>query len=131
MVHNGVIENFEEVKARLQERGYSFRSETDTEVISNLLQYNYEKKADEKGAMIATLAELEGRYSFVAMFENGVLAAARHHNPLVIGVGKDSYFLSSDVLGSSRPWTTRSILKTGILSWLTGGCRSLTLAAGA
>lgn len=99
VVHNGIIENFEEIKGRLLERGYAFESETDTEVISNLLQYNYEKSGDEKAAMIETLSELKGHYAFVAMFENGKLAAARFHKPLIIGVSSDSYFLSSDVMG--------------------------------
>ncbi len=99
VVHNGIIENFEELKKRLEGLGYAFRSETDTEVIANLLQYNYEKTRDEGRAMVSTLAELRGHYSFVAMFESGKLAAARFHEPLIIGIGKDSYFLSSDVLG--------------------------------
>ena len=123
VVHNGVIENFEEIKARLQDRGYSFRSETDTEAISNLLQYNYEKNADEKEAMIATLAELKGRYSFVAMFENGVLAAARHHNPLIIGVGTDSYFLSSDVLGFIETVDDAIYIENGNFVVVDGGLR--------
>ena len=99
IVHNGIIENFEELKSKLQKLGYIFQSETDTEVISNLIQHNYEKNSNEKEALIATLSELKGRYSFVVMFENGVLAAARFHEPLIIGIGKNSYFLSSDVLG--------------------------------
>ncbi len=99
VVHNGIIENFEELRRRLEGRGYAFHSETDTEVIANLLQYNYERTRDEKEAMISTLAELRGHYSFVAMFESGRLAVARFHEPLIIGVGKDSYFPSSDVLG--------------------------------
>jgi len=99
VVHNGIIENFEEIKARLQGIGYSFQSETDTEVIANLLQHNYERTGSEKDAMVATLAELSGQYSFVAMFESGILAAAKFHEPLIIGVGRGSYFLSSDILG--------------------------------
>ena len=100
VVHNGIIENFEELKKKLENSGYIFHSQTDTEVISNLIQHNYEKNhGDEKKALIATLEELEGDYSFVVMFENGILAAARFHRPLIVGVGKNNYFLSSDVLG--------------------------------
>lgn len=99
VVHNGIIENFEEIKTRLEGLGYTFASQTDTEVISNLIQYHYEKSHDEKKSLIATLSEIKGHYSFVAMFENGVLAAARYHMPLIVGVRKNSYFLSSDVLG--------------------------------
>ena len=99
IVHNGIIENFEELKAELVSCGYNFKSETDSEVIANLLQKNHEKLHDVKKAVLKTTSELKGHYSFVAMFQDGQLAAARFHEPLIIGVGKDSYFLTSDVLG--------------------------------
>jgi len=99
IVHNGIIENFNELKNDLQKNGYSFKSDTDSEVIANLLQQNYDQSSDEKKSIIKTVSKLKGHYAFVAMFENGVLAAARFHEPMIIGVGKDDYFLSSDVLG--------------------------------
>ena len=99
IVHNGIIENFEQLKKELEEDGYIFKSETDSEVIANLLQKNYESTKNVKDAMIKTVSELKGNYAFVAMFENGQLAAARFHEPLIVGIGKNSYFLSSDVLG--------------------------------
>ena len=99
IVHNGIIENFSELKEELIKEGYSFKSETDTEVIANQLQKNYSEKSNVKEALIKTLSELKGHYAFVAMFEDGTLAAARFHEPLIIGIGKESYFMSSDVLG--------------------------------
>ena len=99
IVHNGIIENFEELKQQLENDGYSFKSETDSEIIANLLQKNYELTGDVKETIIKTVSEIKGHYAFVAMFENGQLAAARYHEPLIIGVGKDDFFLSSDVLG--------------------------------
>jgi glucosamine--fructose-6-phosphate aminotransferase (isomerizing) len=99
IVHNGIIENFEKLKKDLESDGYKFQSETDSEVIANLLQKNYESSKNVKNTMIKTVSELEGHYSFIAMFENGQLAAARFHEPLIIGVGEKNYFLSSDVLG--------------------------------
>ncbi|MFB5630329.1 MAG: glutamine--fructose-6-phosphate transaminase (isomerizing) [Nitrosopumilaceae archaeon] len=99
IVHNGVIENFKELKEELQKDNYSFVSETDSEVIANLLQQNYSKTFDVKKSMINTISKLKGHYAFVAMFDNGILAAARFHEPLIIGIGKNDYFLSSDVLG--------------------------------
>jgi len=99
IVHNGVIENFNELKEELQKDGFTFVSETDSEVIVNLLQQNYNQTSDIKKSIINTISKLKGHYAFVAMFENGVLAAARFHEPMIIGVGKDDYFLSSDVLG--------------------------------
>ncbi|MGQ0605705.1 MAG: glutamine--fructose-6-phosphate transaminase (isomerizing) [Candidatus Nitrosotenuis sp.] len=99
IVHNGIIENYEELKADLQTRGYNFKSQTDSEVIANLLQFNYDQSHDIKQSMIRTMSKLKGHYAFVAMFENGMLAAARYHEPLIIGIGKNGFFLSSDVLG--------------------------------
>ena len=99
IVHNGIIENHEELKKDLQERGYNFKSQTDSEVIANLLQYNYDKTKEIKKSIIDTVAELKGNYAFVAVFQDGTLAAARLHEPLIIGVGKEGYFISSDVLG--------------------------------
>lgn len=99
IVHNGIIENFEELKNQLEGEGYSFKSETDSEVIANLLQKNYETTKDVRETILRTVSQLQGHYAFVAMFENGQLAAARFHEPLIIGVGKVDLFLSSDVLG--------------------------------
>ena len=99
IVHNGIIENFEELKKELEKDGYIFKSETDSEVIANLLQKNYEIVKEVKKAIMKTVGELKGHYAFVAMFENGQLAAARFHEPLIVGIGKNSYFLTSDVLG--------------------------------
>ena len=99
IVHNGIIDNFEQLKKELERDGYVFKSETDSEVIANLLQKNYESVKNVKNAIIKTVLELKGHYAFVAMFEDGQLAAAKFHEPLIVGVGKNSYFLSSDVLG--------------------------------
>ncbi|MBM3910452.1 MAG: glutamine--fructose-6-phosphate transaminase (isomerizing) [Thaumarchaeota archaeon] len=99
IVHNGIIENFSELKTELQKEGYTFQSETDSEVIANLLQKNFDNTSDIKSSIRTTISRLKGHYAFVAMFENGTLAAARYHEPLIVGVGEDDYFLSSDVLG--------------------------------
>jgi len=99
IVHNGIIENFEELKKQLEDEGYSFKSETDSEIIANLIQKHYEETNDVKETILKTVSEIKGHYAFVAMFENGQLAAARFHEPLIVGVGQDDFFLSSDVLG--------------------------------
>ena len=99
IVHNGIIENYLELKKELQQKGYTFKSETDSEIIANLLQYNFDQTKDIKKSMMQTVSKLKGNYAFVAVFENGTLTAARFHEPLIIGVGKDGYFISSDVLG--------------------------------
>ena len=99
IVHNGIIENFDELKNELQKDGYKFKSETDSEVIANLLQKNFEISNNVKDTIMKTVTDLKGHYSFIVMFENGQLAAARFHEPLIVGVGDNNYFLSSDVLG--------------------------------
>ncbi len=99
IVHNGIIENFEELKKQLQDEVYNFKSETASEIIANLLQKNYELTGDVKETILKTVSEIKGHYAFVAMFENGQLAATKFHEPLIIGVGQGEFFLSSDVLG--------------------------------
>ena len=99
IVHNGIIENYLELKKELQQKGYNFKSETDSEIIANLLQYNFDQTKDIKKSMMQTVSKLKGNYAFVTIFENGILTAARFHEPLIIGVGKNGYFISSDVLG--------------------------------
>ena len=88
VVHNGTVDNFAELKSELLADGYTFRSETDTEVISNLLQKSLgQAGGSARDAMVRTVARLRGRYAFVALFANGTLAAARFHRPLIVGVG--------------------------------------------
>ncbi len=99
IVHNGIIDNYAELKKDLAQKGFTFKSETDSEVIANLLQYNFNETADIKKSVIQTISKLKGNYAFVAVFEDGTLTASRLHEPLIIGVGKDGYFISSDVLG--------------------------------
>ncbi len=99
IVHNGIIDNYKELKEILQNRKYFFKSETDSEIIANLLQYHYDTTKDIRLSIIKTVNELKGDYSFVAVFPDGTLGAARFHEPLIVGVGKNGYFISSDVLG--------------------------------
>ena len=99
IAHNGIIENFEELKSELQNKGYKFQSETDTEVIANLIQLNFDETMNIKQTIMKTVNQLKGHYSFVVIFEDGTLAAARFHEPLIVGVGKNSHYISSDVLG--------------------------------
>jgi len=99
IVHNGIIENFNELKKKLLADGFEFKSETDTEVIANLIQQNFDKTHDIKQTITKTVSQLKGHYTFVVIFEDGTLVGARFHEPLIVGVGKNSYYLASDVLG--------------------------------
>jgi glucosamine--fructose-6-phosphate aminotransferase (isomerizing) len=98
VVHNGIIENYKELKTELQKQGHVFSSETDTEVIAHLLEANVAAEGI-KQALIKTCNMLKGSFAFVAVFQDGTIAGARYEEPLIIGVANDGYFISSDVLG--------------------------------
>ncbi|CAN5598533.1 glutamine--fructose-6-phosphate transaminase (isomerizing) [soil metagenome] len=109
VVHNGIIENFAELKEELLGRGVRFRSETDTEVMAHLLAERVEENPDEplREALSAVLGRLEGSFAVAAVSarEPGVIVAARHQSPLVVGLGEGENFLASAVqalLGETR-----------------------------
>jgi glutamine---fructose-6-phosphate transaminase (isomerizing) len=99
IVHNGIIDNYQALKESLEEEGYSFRSETDSEVIANLLDKNYRENGSVPEAIRRTVIRLKGKFAVAAIFDDGTLAGMRSHEPLILGVGKDGYFVASDVLG--------------------------------
>lgn len=101
IVHNGIIENYAELKERLQAKGVVFKSETDTEVIVHLLTEKYESNHDMFKAVQETLRELEGSYALVVMCKDypDRVIAARKESPLVVGLGKGENFICSDVPG--------------------------------
>ncbi len=99
VVHNGIIENYHELKEELLKQGHAFKSETDSEVIAHLLEHYYSLKNDAKEAMINTCNRLVGSFAFVAVFDDSTLCGARYDEPLIVGITNDGYFVSSDVLG--------------------------------
>ncbi len=97
VVHNGVIENYTELKRQLQERGHIFRSETDTEVIAHLIEEYYD--GDLLAAVNATLPHLRGSYAILAIVEDTQqVVAARDASPLVLGIGDAEFFAASDLM---------------------------------
>jgi glutamine---fructose-6-phosphate transaminase (isomerizing) len=99
LVHNGIIENYGQLKSKLKKRGYTFKTDTDTEVLANLIEYIYLKgKVSAEIAVRLALTKVVGAYGIVVMCKNekDKLIAARKGSPLVIGVGKDEYYLASD-----------------------------------
>jgi glucosamine--fructose-6-phosphate aminotransferase (isomerizing) len=100
VVHNGIIENHEELRAALQARGYVFASQTDTEVIAHLVDSHY--NGDLFDAVRATVAELRGAYAIAVMHKDEPhrVVGARAGSPLILGVGKDGseHFLASDAM---------------------------------
>ena len=99
LVHNGIIENFAELKNFLQEQGYSFYSDTDTEVAVNLIEYYYQKDKDILKALFSVQRELKGSYAFAIMFQEDekTLYAMRKDSPLIVGKGENAFYLASDV----------------------------------
>jgi len=98
VVHNGIIENYKELREELTREGHVFSSQTDSEVIAHLLETHI-ARGNIKEALMATCKRLKGTYAFVAVFQDGTIAGARYEEPLIIGVANDGYFISSDVLG--------------------------------
>jgi len=97
-VHNGIIENFVQLKKELEKEGYSFVSQTDTEVIPHLIDSYMKKGRSFEEAFKETLEKLEGSYAILATHTNeNSLVFARNGSPLVIGMGTDEYFVSSDI----------------------------------
>ncbi len=99
MIHNGIIENYARLKEKLEHRGVTFKSETDSEVLVNLIEFIYMRgRVSAEIAVRLALSKVIGAYGIVVMCvdEPDKLIAARKGSPLVIGVGNEEYFLASD-----------------------------------
>ncbi|WP_262151630.1 glutamine--fructose-6-phosphate transaminase (isomerizing) [Chryseobacterium foetidum] len=100
IIHNGIIENYDTIKIMLTEKGFTFQSETDTEVLVNLIQYFMDLNAetDFPTAVRFALNEVYGAYAITVMHEDypGVLVVGRLGSPLAIGIGDKEYFIASD-----------------------------------
>ncbi len=99
LVHNGIIENYQELKEKLAKSGYSFYSQTDTEVAAKLIDYYYRKTGNPLEAISRTMLRLRGSYAFGILFRDlpGTLFTARKDSPLIIGQTSSGCFIASDV----------------------------------
>lgn len=99
LVHNGIIENYIQLKEELIEKGYRFISETDTEIAVQLVDYYYKQEGNLLDAVAKTVGRVVGSYAFgvIATAEPDKIIAARKESPLVIGIGDGENFLASDV----------------------------------
>ena len=125
VVHNGIIENYEELRDELKAAGYAFTSETDTEVVAHRVHYHLQKVGDLFDAVRATVAELEGAYALAVISERepNRLIVARVGCPVVLGLGLGENFVASDV-AALLPVTRRfmfldegdiaEVLRTGV-----------------
>lgn len=109
VAHNGIIDNFMSLRARLQAEGHRFCSETDTEVIPHLLERYYD--GDLLAALRRALGDLEGSYALavVCAHEPGCIAVARHHSPLIVGLGEGQSWVASDI-PALLPYTRETYL---------------------
>lgn len=99
IVHNGIIENFNELKQSLIQKGVEFKSQTDTETIAHLVAYKLQEHKDLKKAVIEAIKELKGAYAIGVISKDNpdMIVAARKNAPLVIGLGEEENFIASDV----------------------------------
>ncbi len=99
LIHNGIVENFAELRGELEADGVELISETDTEVVAALVGREVARQGDLETAFRSVVARLDGTFTLLAMHrdEPGKVVAARHHSPLVVGLGEGENFLGSDV----------------------------------
>jgi glutamine---fructose-6-phosphate transaminase (isomerizing) len=130
VVHNGIIENYQQLREKLKTEGVTFRSDTDTEVFPHLIAHHY--KGDLGAAVRAALKDVRGAYAIAVVHSDhpDLLVAARQGSPLVVGIGKGECFLASDV-PALLPYTRRVIyLDNGQICELRAGACALTTLEG-
>jgi glucosamine--fructose-6-phosphate aminotransferase (isomerizing) len=115
VVHNGIIENFHELRAELKAQGFSFASETDTEVVAHLVTREMKKGLSPTDAVAATLPQLKGAFALAFLFEgeNDMLIGARRGSPLAVGHGDGEMFLGSDAIALAPFTDSISYLEDG------------------
>ncbi len=109
VVHNGIVENYDELRKLLEKKGHVFRSETDSEVVAHLIEDRMNSGLSFGMAFKEALKEIEGSYAIVAMHsERDALLCAKKDSPLVIGIADHGYFVASDV-PAFLPYTNRVV----------------------
>ncbi len=125
VVHNGIIENYRSLKEMLEGRGYEFQSETDTEVLSHLIDF-YHREKDLVSSVIQALGMVRGSYALLVISkkEPGKLIGVRKDSPLVFGISDDGYFIASDVPAFLRSTNRVVFLEDGEMVVLEEGSYS-------
>jgi glutamine---fructose-6-phosphate transaminase (isomerizing) len=113
VVHNGIIENFSELRRELEAKGAKFATETDTEVIAHLVTEEMKRGKSPVEAVKTALPRLRGAFALAFLFddEDNLLIAARKGSPLAIGFGEDAMYVGSDAIALA-PSPTRSAIST-------------------
>ncbi len=133
VVHNGIVENFAELRAELEQRGHVFRSETDTEVIAHLVEEAYTRTRDLMAAVREACSHILGAYGLavVCADEPGAIAVARKDSPIVVGHGAHGSYVASDVVALVEATRDVVVLEDGQFAKLTPAGIEFTDAAGA
>lgn len=133
IVHNGIIENFAELREELSERGHTFRSETDTEVFAHLVEEGYAATHDLMAAVRDACTRVVGAYGLAAVCadEPDVIAVARKDSPIVLGMGQDGAYLASDIVALIDATRGVVVLEDGQFAKLTPKGIEYTDAEGA
>ena len=110
IVHNGIIENFQELKDELLAEGHTFESDTDTEVVAHLLSSHLQRQLSPEEAMAQTMERLSGAFALVALFSSrhDILMGARRGSCLAVGYGDGAMYIGTDALALA-PFTKRVI----------------------
>lgn len=125
VVHNGIVENYAELREELAARGHVFKSDTDTEVFAHLIEEAYERHREEPRALVAALREactrVVGAYGLAAVCasEPGVIAVARKDSPIVVGCGEHGSYVASDVVALIDATRDVVVLEDGQFACLT------------
>ncbi|HEC96193.1 MAG TPA: glutamine--fructose-6-phosphate transaminase (isomerizing) [Euryarchaeota archaeon] len=109
IVHNGIIDNYKELREELEAKGHKFHSETDSEVVAHLIEEYLKEGISFENAFIKAISRLEGSYAILAIKEGEEkILAARKFSPLVLGIAKDGIFVASDI-PSFLEWTNKVV----------------------
>ncbi len=132
VVHNGIIENFLELKEILRGKGHNFNSETDTEIIAHLVEDYYKTDKDFVGAVRKALAKVRGAYAVAILCEQepATMVAAKQGSPLVVGQGNGEHFVASDIPAMLSHTREITFLEDGEMVVFGGGGMEVTDLAG-
>ncbi len=132
VVHNGIIENYQELKEKLKKTGVKFQSQTDTEVIPHLISLHLKQTNDKKQAVIAALKELNGAFALGIIFkgDENFMAVAKKGSPLLIGFGEGENYTASDYFALDNLTTKVSYLEEGDIAFLTANSVEIFDASG-
>ncbi|MDX2083477.1 MAG: glutamine--fructose-6-phosphate transaminase (isomerizing) [Rickettsiales bacterium] len=115
VVHNGIIENYQELKSKLQKNGVKFLSQTDTEVVPHLIEHYYQKTSDIKKSLALALKEIHGTLALAVIFidQPEIIAFAKKGSPLILGIGENENYVASDFYAIAQNTNKIIVLEDG------------------